>query len=294
MRVTLRRLLVLASALLLLQIASDVWPQGGVTRLSGVGYIDYRGKPRFKVGDWVKYHFSSRTDDGKTEDYDMTILISGEEKFWGDDCFWAETWSGGRTLQPQTTSYLMSYSIFGDSAWLQHLQVYQRKSASLDEEHQVQQELIRRALGGKATGDDRPSLTVVTDTLGPDTVSIAAGTFRCVKVGRKAGVGSVEEHGDSTVRMENWDRRTLYLSTKVPMTSLVRELDERWVTRKAWKVGKSADARQSYVLRGSGTLDLLAWGSGGLEPRVTPEYARRAIPRKATPSGTRPPPRKRS
>jgi hypothetical protein len=29
---------------------------------------------------------------------------------------------------------LISYSIFGDTAWLQHLQVYQRKSSSLNED----------------------------------------------------------------------------------------------------------------------------------------------------------------
>src|SRR5205823_14028197 len=95
-----RRLLVLGCALLLLQVASTVRAQS-ITRLSGLGYLDYRSKPRFKVGDWVKYHFSSRTDDGKTEDHDMTILISGEEPVWGDDCFWIETWAGGRTLTPQ-------------------------------------------------------------------------------------------------------------------------------------------------------------------------------------------------
>src|SRR2546428_11226844 len=127
MRVALRRVLILACSLLLLQIASDVWPQGSVPRLSGIGYLDYRGKPRFKVGDWVKYHFSSKSDGGGTEDHDMTILVAGEEKFWGDDCFWLETWAGGRTLAPQSTAILMSSSTFRGSARLQRLQGYPRQ-----------------------------------------------------------------------------------------------------------------------------------------------------------------------
>ena len=294
MRIVLRRLLILALSLLLLQIASDAWSQAKTAKLSGLAYVDFRGKPRFKVGDWVKYHFTSKSDDGRSEDYDMTILISGRETFWGDDGFWIETWAGGRTLQPQVTSFLMSYSAFGDTAWLQHLQHYQRKTGSNDGRGGFLEELTRRVLSGKAIGGDRPLLTVLTDTLGTDTVRVAPGLFRCQKVERKAGLGSVEEHGDSTVRLENWDRRTLYLSTKVPVTSLVREVDERWITRKTWKVGKSADAVQNYKMRGTGSLDLVAWGSGGLEPKATPLHARRAGPPPAESRTGKPPARKRS
>jgi hypothetical protein len=87
MRVVVRRALIAVFSLMLLQIASDVWPASGMVQMSGLGYIDFRGHPRFKVGDWVKYHFSSKSDGGQSEDYDMTTLISGEETFWGDDCF---------------------------------------------------------------------------------------------------------------------------------------------------------------------------------------------------------------
>ncbi len=294
MRVVARVALTLVCCMMLLQVASDVCSQSAVTKLTGIGYIDYRNKPRFKVGDWVKYRFTSKSDGGGSEDHEVTILISGEEKFWGDDCFWVETWAGGRTLKPQATAYLMSYSVFGDTAWLQRLQVYQRKTASIIEGGVILQELTRRVLGGKATGEDRPTLTVLTDTLGTDTVSVKAGTFRCVKVQRKAGEGRVIDRGDTTVRTENWDRRTLYLSPKVHMTSLVREVDERWVTRKAWKVGKSSDAVQTYLMRGTGSLDLVEWGSGGLEPRLTPVAARHSLFRPGDAHLGKPAPRRRS
>src|SRR4029077_2479730 len=107
-----------------------------------------------------------------------------------------------------------------DPSWLQHLQVYQRKSVQAVEEGLIQ-ELTRRVLTSKSSGDDRPTLTVLSDTLGPDTATVKTGLYHCLKVGRKAGVGATLDMGDSTVRTENWDRRTLYLSTKVPVTSLV-------------------------------------------------------------------------
>jgi hypothetical protein len=291
MRVAFRRVLILAASLVLLQVASDVWPQATV-RMSGLAYVDYRGKPRFKVGDWVKYRFTSKSDGGGHENYDMTILVAGEEKFWGDDCFWLETWTGGSTLTPQSTAFLMSYSAFGDTAWLQRLMVYQRKSVQVDDEGNVREELTRRVLGGKARGDDRPSLTIVADTLGRDTVHTAGGVYLCTKVQRRAGIGSVEEIGDSTIRNENWDKRTLYLSPRVPLTSLVREIDDRWITRKAWKPGHSGDAVQAYRMRGTGTLELLSFGSGGLTPKLVPADAQRQLfnyggPRRASPAGTK-------
>src|SRR5262245_10507750 len=83
-----RPILIRLGAVLLLQIASDVCAQMAATKLSCIGYIDYRNQPQFKVGDWVKYRFTSKSDGGGSEDHDLTLLVSGEEKFWGDDCFW--------------------------------------------------------------------------------------------------------------------------------------------------------------------------------------------------------------
>ncbi len=294
MRVLFRAVLIMAFSLMLLPVASDVFSAGNIPILSGLGYIDYRNRPRFKVGDWIKYHFSSKSDDGRSEDYDITMLVGGEERFWGDDCFWLETWAGGRTLPAQKNAVLMSYSAFGDTAWLQHIDVYQRKTAALVAKDEIAQELVRRVLGGRATSTDRASLTVLTDTLGTDTVTVDSGLLRCTKVTRKAGVGSVEEHGDSTLRIENWSRKTLLLAPRIPMTSLAREFDERWVTRKTWRVGKSADAIQNYAMRGTGTLTLVGYGSGNLQPVVTPLNARGKFVSKAAPRRAAPKARKRS
>jgi hypothetical protein len=69
-------------------------------------------------------------------------------------------------------------------------------------------------IAGKSKGgDDHPPVTVLSDTLGPETVTVKPGLYHCLKVGRKSGIGSTQDRGDSTVRTENWDRRTLYLCT---------------------------------------------------------------------------------
>ena len=274
MRSWLLRLFTVLAALMLSSVAAEVHAQG--TAVSGISYIDCRGKPRFKVGDWVKYHFAGQSDAGEKLDYQMIILISGEEMFWGEPCFWVET-QIALGDQPAATadSKLLSYAVFGDTLWEQRLTVYQRKFASLSETGQIRQELIHRSLQRKPSGKMAPVYRVIVDTLGRDTVSVPRGVFRATRVRLKSGLGATEDIGDSTRRIENWDVRTRYLSPQVPITSTVKELTEQWMTRKAWRVGKSADAIINTIDRGTGTLELVAFGNGGVKPQLTPEYAQK-------------------
>ena len=139
------RLLILACALALLQVTADVHSQAA--NVSGVSYIDCRGKPRFKVGDWVTYRFRSKSDAGDSVRYDMTILISGEEVFWGEDCFWVETQITHPGMAPGVSdAKLMSYAMFGDTLWELRLLVYQRKYTGLADDGSIHQELIHRSL----------------------------------------------------------------------------------------------------------------------------------------------------
>src|SRR5262245_51713527 len=182
MRVSWYRLLIPLCAVLL-AVASDVWPQGMVERMSGVGLIDFRDKPRFKVGDWVKYRFRSATPQGKAiDDYELTMIISGEEKFWGDDCFWVETWVRGKSTGTKASAVCVSYSVFGDTAWLQRLQVYHRKQVNIDSDGSIVQELVRRSMNYRATPGAHPSFTILTDTLGMDTARVAKGFYKVQKV----------------------------------------------------------------------------------------------------------------
>ena len=68
--------------------------------MNAIGLIDYSTKPTFKPGDWVRYHVVGSNNEGDRDDYYVTVLIAGEEKFWGEDCFWIET----RTQAAGTTA----------------------------------------------------------------------------------------------------------------------------------------------------------------------------------------------
>jgi hypothetical protein len=67
-----------------------------VKQVNGIGLVDYRRKPDFKVGDWVRYHITGTNMTGDKDDYLVTVLIAGEESFWGEDGFWVETWTDPR------------------------------------------------------------------------------------------------------------------------------------------------------------------------------------------------------
>jgi len=64
----------------------------------------------------------------------VTVLIAGEEDFWGDPGFWIETWTDEPGRPPETQAALMSYEIFGDTSAVERLQLYMRKTVSMQNE----------------------------------------------------------------------------------------------------------------------------------------------------------------
>src|SRR5262245_22675439 len=111
---------------LLLAVAALDAPRSRAAKeviFNGIGLIDYRHKPDFKVGDWVRYHMKSRSELGATDDYQITVMIAGEEDFWGDRAFWVETWLDIPGQPTETRASLVSYEIFGDSVATQRLQL---------------------------------------------------------------------------------------------------------------------------------------------------------------------------
>src|SRR5262249_10125138 len=59
--------------------------------IDGIGLIDYSSPPDFRVGTWAKYHIVGHSQMGLEDDYFVTVIIAGEEEFWGERCFWVET-----------------------------------------------------------------------------------------------------------------------------------------------------------------------------------------------------------
>ena len=106
------RLAAVALGLLALLPLQPRAAQQKVELVNGIGLIDYSQKPHFKVGDWVRYHVTGSSETGMHDDYEVTVLIGGEERFWGEDCFWVETWTepasgGSRAVATLMLSGLM-------------------------------------------------------------------------------------------------------------------------------------------------------------------------------------------
>jgi len=255
-----------------------------VTTMNGIGLIDYTHAPNFKVGDWVKYHVTGSSELGESDDYTVTVLISGEEKFWGEDCFWVETLTEVEKHSPAAVATLMSYEAFGDTAWLQNFQKYARKTIhDVKEDGTPIQTVMRRLATFNRRDAQQRELSLVRDTLGRDTVQVPRGTFHCLKVEMRQGVGMNADIGDSTVRNEVRENRTLYYTHEVPITSVAREDIENTILRKTWKAGESEKARLLTRERALGVARLIDYGNGQLQAQITPEYARHAIVRGGVP-----------
>jgi hypothetical protein len=257
-----------------------------VDLVNGIGLIDYSHKQRFKPGTWLKYRVTGSSEAGMSDDYIVTLLIAGEETFWGEDCFWVETQTelknkpGGHIL-----ATLMSYSIFDDSLPLPHMQLYSRKMISeIDERGRPVQQVTKRPPSAlttrKGPGTQAP-LTVKYDTLGVDTVVTPPGSFDCKKISIEQGVAATSEVGDSTIRTEVHEDRVTYMNRRIPITSLAREDIVNKIERKSWKAGESQNAEVRVMDHATGSARLIAFGEG-MQPQLVPVTARSAIKERRT------------
>ena len=252
---------------------------GAKVVMSGIGLIDYRNKPTFKVGDWVRYHMQSRSELGQSDDYTLTLLIAGEEDFWGDPGFWLETWAEVPNGAPAVRGALMSYEIFGDSLATQRLQLYQRKLLSgLNEDGSPAFTINKPATGLlKTRSDPMMPAHIDVDTLGRDTVRTPMGIFNVLKVVAREGRATTQSVGDSSVYSEVRENRTSWYAMDVPITHLAREDVEDINARKSWLIGRSGDASALNINdRALGTARMIGFGHG-LEARMLPERLRHTI-----------------
>lgn len=247
--------------------------------LNGIGLIDYTRKPTFKVGDWVKYRMSGKSELGMTDNYDVTVLIAGEEDFWGDPGFWLETWTDAPGLAPATEASLMSYEIFGDTSAVERLQMYMRKAVTmLNEDGSARFDINKPAASIlKTRREVKNPVRWTRDTLGVDTVQTPKGVYKTLKVLLKQGTGATQTVGDSSVYTELRENRTSWYTDEVPITHIAREDIENIAARKSWLVGRSAEATALTTRdRGLGSARLLDYGHG-LAARLLPEYLRHSI-----------------
>jgi hypothetical protein len=247
--------------------------------MNGIGLIDYRHKPDFKIGDWVRYQMKSHSELGASDDYELTVMIAGEEDFWGDPGFWVETWVDMPGVPPQTRASLVSYEIFSDTVATQRLLLYTRKMISMLNEDGTPKMDINKPSAStlKARREVQNPVRFSLDTLGTDTVVTPKGTFKSLKVLMKQGTGATQMVGDSSLYTEVRENRTSWYTLEVPITHLAREDIESINAHKSWLTGRSGDALPLAIRdRGLGTARLIDFGHGATA-RLVPERLRHTI-----------------
>lgn len=271
----------------------------GVDLLNGIGLIDYASHPHFKVGSWVTYHVTGHSELGFSDDYKVTVLIAGEERFWGEDCFWVETWMEPRDREPRGIASLMSYDVFGDSLPFARMQYYLRKTIDGLTSAEVPNEQVMRrpasTLRARTPAD--PARDVKVDTLGADTVLVPPGTFHCHMIQYLEGKASSIDQRDSTVRTEVRETRVAFYSPEIPVTGLARETIDHSIKRRSWAIGRSQEASPLNTMdHAIGEARLVAFGEGGKshflsEARQTSIKEQDARARAAATRTAAPPPR---
>jgi hypothetical protein len=247
--------------------------------MNGIGLIDYRHKPDFKIGDWVRYQMKSHSELGASDNYELTVMIAGEEDFWGDPGFWVETWVDMPGVPPQTRASLVSYEIFSDTVATQRLLLYTRKMISMLNEDGTPKMDINKPSAStlKARREVQNPVRFSLDTLGTDTVVTPKGTFKPLKVLMKQGTGATQMVGDSSLYTEVRENRTSWYTLEVPITHLAREDIESINAHKSWLTGRSGDALPLAIRdRGLGTARLIDFGHGATA-RLVPERLRHTI-----------------
>lgn len=251
-----------------------------VPMIDGLGLLDRSGPPKFKVGTYVDYHVDTDNALGNAPDYDLKVLVAGEELFWGEECFWLETTTDPSPLPSTVVATLVSYAIFdttlppGPNTHFQRKTIMERDQLG----NPIQTVLKRQTKAIRDRNKGKPGLTKLIDTLGTETVKTPAGTFTCIKVREESGVRTTEEVGDSTITMTTREIRHTYHSRDVPITGLVRSEIETTVERKAWTPGRSEEAPSVLIERATATNVVSAIGQGR-EADVIPEGFRKPIKR---------------
>lgn len=270
--VLLPALAVLASTLL---PWSAALAQDEEQNINAIALIDFGSKPDFKVGSWARYHVHAKSERGVVDEYTLTVMIPGEEHWWGEDCFWLETWTEKTNGVPQATASLMSYDVFKDSSPLTHFQLYCRKQIrDLDAVTQVPIQVVNKRMMASLKSREPVGQVayIKLDTLSNETISVPKGTFPCSRIQISQGKSRTGSGGDSTEYQELKEIRVTYLNHKVPITHIVREDIDAGETRRAWQVGHSKEATPTVTLdRSVGAAELVDYGEGATSRMLTPD-----------------------
>lgn len=255
------------AVLALLFVAALPRPALAVEKLDpvdAIAMIDYKRGAHFKVGDWVRYQTKGTSYQGYKTDYAVTILIAGEELWWGEKCFWVETQNSFSGQSPEVTASLVSYAIFEDSLPNLRFNRYVRKFVEgVDESGKYIQQPFRRApteISNRAFTEHNPPHQV--DSLGVGRVEVPKGVFDALRVRRTYRIVETTQEGDSTVYFEMVQAHTYAWSQQVPITHLVSIEQDNVQKRRVWMIGESGNAPLNIVEHVAGGTRLVDFGSG--------------------------------
>ncbi|MBI1799635.1 MAG: hypothetical protein HYR73_08095 [Candidatus Eisenbacteria bacterium] len=274
-----RAILLTAAVMLASALAGPAHAQfAGGFEINGIGLIDYGRRPDFKVGTWTRYHVTGQTSMGHVDDYVVTVGVAGEERFWGEDCFWVETETSSKTGGSSVLATLMSYSVFDDSLPFPHMQFYMRKNINdVDAQGQPLEMISRRPPASiRQRNRVERDLKWYIDTLGVDSVHIALGSYLCKRVHIRQDVQVEADKGDSTTSDESKEDRDSYVSRQVPLTGIVREDIDFKGLRTAWLIGRSKDAPTVVLDHSTGRAELVGFGYN-YRGQMVPESKRSSI-----------------
>ena len=214
----------LLAAISLLAIGRSALAQSADQVIDASGMMDYMRPPDFKVGTWVKYHVKSTSLQGYEDDYTVTVLAAGEEVFWGEPCFWVETWVERKDRPPRFAASLISFAAFGDTMATRHPIWFTRKTIEGYDENNLPDEAIVRRQANEMKlrainyEQEHRDTWIYRDTLGTDTTTAPAGTFKGLKIKVLRPWAETTDRGDSTIYYERRETRTYYYSDRVPLT----------------------------------------------------------------------------
>jgi len=263
--------------------------------IDGTLMVDYGRPPAFKVGTWVRYHCIANSKLGYHRDYDLTLLVAGEEDLWGDRCFWLESWTANSGKDPGYSASLVSYTAFGDTAAKNHATWFIRKMVTgpngpspgepdISLWTRDNEEIRRRR--SELPKDAATTRGTTFDTLRVDTVAVPRGAWRGPVVRERNRVISELMKGDSTYHQEREEIRTRKLAWEIPITHMVREDVVDTQNRRGWITGHSSEAKEEELEKGIMQTVLVDYGTSGLEARVIPPRLRMTIEQQKARQGT--------
>lgn len=268
--------------------------------IDGVGMVDYSKAPDFEVGSWVRYYTVVRGATGHFQEYWTTLVISGEEEFWGDRGFWLETITEDPGAHPKQVASLVSYDAFGDTAAVRQPTWFLRKTVrELDGagrpiemvQRRDANELRMRSSQRRRGELDPNRPDPLYDTLAVDTTIVPLGTWRGPLYREFRRLTEPRTTADSTIEIYRKETRVRRMGAGIPITSMAREDVEEEISSKHWKTGFSAQARERVIERAVARTMLVGFGKGNLPELVaTPERARgkRLTPVRAKAAGAKP------